>query len=66
MTLFLCISLLAVSQSGESPYLFGLHDPGGESNMADKGRKGADEKDEGVGDDPNQDCSTWPHSSSTG
>jgi len=26
--------------SGESPYIFGIHDPGGESLMAEKGKKG--------------------------
>jgi PKD repeat protein len=25
---------------GESPYIFGMHEPGGEGHMADKGRKG--------------------------
>ena len=36
------VALLAVLAQGyaESPYLFGLHDPGGERHMAEKGRKG--------------------------
>lgn len=37
MTLTLCLLLQGY---GESPYLFGLHDPGGERHMAEKGRKG--------------------------
>lgn len=33
--------LLVVAQGyAEPPYLFGLHDPGGERHMAEKGKKG--------------------------
>lgn len=37
----------------ESPYIFGLHEPGGENHMADAGRKGWVLFTEGLGSDPN-------------
>ena len=37
--------------SGESPYIFGLHEPGGESHMANKGKKGWIVFTEGIGHD---------------
>lgn len=37
--------------SGESPYIFGLHEPGGESHMAAKGKKGWIVFTEGIGHD---------------
>ena len=37
---FLALTAPAFAQSGESPYIFGLHDNGGENNMADMGKKG--------------------------
>jgi hypothetical protein len=39
----------AWAQSGESPYLFGLHDDGGENHMTDLGRKGWILFTEGIG-----------------
>ncbi len=38
----------------ESPYIFGLHDQGGENHMADAGRKGWVLFTEAVGSDPNE------------
>ena len=37
----------------ESPYIFGLHEPGGENHMSDAGRKGWVLFTEGIGSDPN-------------
>src|SRR5262245_31870571 len=37
---------------GESPYIFGIHEPGGEGIMADKGKKGWIVFTEAVGADP--------------
>ena len=37
----------------ESPYIFGLHEQGGENHMSDAGRKGWVLFTEGVGSDPN-------------
>ncbi|RME60717.1 MAG: hypothetical protein D6790_08830, partial [Caldilineae bacterium] len=38
----------------ESPYIFGIHEPGGEGHMAAAGRKGWIVFTEGVGSDPNE------------
>ncbi len=40
MILIFTAAVLLQAPYGESPYLFGLHDPGGENHMADKGHKG--------------------------
>lgn len=56
------LSLLACLQS-DPPYLFGLHEPGGENHMADMGRKGWIVFTEEVGRDPagqsGKDFSPW-------
>lgn len=47
----------------ESPFIFGLHEPGGEVHMSDAGRKGWVLFTEGIGSDPNArnggDYSNW-------
>ncbi len=45
------LAFLACLQS-DPPYLFGLHDPGGENHMAEKGRKGWIVFTEGIGRNP--------------
>jgi hypothetical protein len=40
MAALLALAAAFAQGYGESPYLFGLHDPGGERHMAEKGRKG--------------------------
>src|SRR5438552_3401234 len=49
---FLALTAPAFAQSGESPYIFGLHDNGGENNMADMGKKGWILFTERLGHDP--------------
>ena len=52
-----------MSELHESPYIFGLHEPGGENHMSDAGRKGWVLFTEGVGSDPNdrngRDYTNW-------
>ncbi len=50
---FLLVGSTVLAQTyGESPFLFGIHDPGGERHMAEKGRRGWILFTEEVGRDP--------------
>jgi len=55
-----------MTKAYESPYIFGIHEPGGEQHMANAGRKGWVLFTEGLGNDPTvrsgRDYSQWANS----